>query len=152
VNAKEWRKRLGFGILLFLLISLPIACYKWMQPKTGENLASTLWVSTPQGAKNISFFGAGLLWPATAYEFDIREETFLKWAQQHGWKLQTINGEDPFCIETYKSLKIQDRSEAEKQMKEITRGYKYEYRKGDQALLIGYDNLAGRAYVFRRTR
>jgi hypothetical protein len=152
VNAKKMAQRLAFGLLAFLLIFLPIACYKWMQPKMGENVASTMWVSTPEGAKNISFFGAGLFWPATAYEFDIREEAFLKWAQEHGWKLETINGDSPFCIETYKSVQIQGRSEAEKQMKEIARGYKYEYRKEDQGLYIGYDKLAGRAYVFRHTR
>jgi len=118
----------------------------------GENVASTLWVSTPQGAKNISFFGAGLFWPATAYEFNIQEEAFLKWAQERGWKLEAINDGHPFCIETYKSLQIQGRSEAENQMKKIVRGYKYEYRKKDQGLHIGYDKLAGRAYVFRRTR
>jgi hypothetical protein len=150
VTAKKCYKGLAFGLLLFLVLS--ISCYKWMQPKMGENVASTLWISTPEGAKNISFFGAGLFWPATAYEFDIQEEAFLKWAQEHGWKLQTIKDDHPFCIETYKSLQIQDRSEAEKRMKEIARGYKYEYKQEDRGLYVGYDKPSNRAYVFRRTR
>ena len=123
-----------------------------MQPKMGENVVSTPWINTPKEAKNISFFGAGLFWPSTAYEFDIEEEAFLKWTQRSGHKLEKIKDDEPFYIHTYKSLQTANYSEAKKHMKKITLGYKYEYRQEDRGRYVGYDKSSNRAYVFYHTR
>lgn len=63
-------------------------------PETGENVAKVSWLPTSAG--NVSFYKTNT-W--MAFEFDISEDEFRKWAAR--WTLKEIDKEQKICRYSY---------------------------------------------------
>ena len=141
-------------LLTFLMLALGISVfyiYIWEpmnNPKIGENTDSCRYYPVPKEAKNISYYFQ-LLAPSYAYEFDIDEQGFLRWAQKHKYKVEEIESDQDFEVFTYRGLKNHD---LYNDTKTITSGYKYQHQIEDRITDVGYDKNSGRAYVFFTSR
>ena len=130
------------AILIFIpitLLILGIGGVMWSNahPEIGENVKTVKWL--PTEATNISYYQT---YSNTAYEFDISESGFKKWAER--WALQPIK--EPRKIERY-SYFIENKNPS-LAYATITNGlYYYKYDQSDcGSVHVVYDSGNGRAY------
>jgi hypothetical protein len=114
----------------------------------------------PRGATDVSYYRA---YSWTAYEFDIDEAGFLRWAKDEGWPVKRVD--KPFTVPRHSfeaARRMYPRDDDDMPAKEyqaaydaartasekvITRGYGYERRQSNGGgVTVGYDLDAGRAY------
>jgi hypothetical protein len=157
------KKKYKIGCISFILLFNPITLlFLWgistywsnTHPEVGENVKSVDWL--PQEAQNISYYKT---YSYTAFEFDISEEGFRKWAAR--WDFKKI--ETPAGISRYNRMMLKmpkfDSKDADKSMKEyeeykskvnaaIVNGYYYRTPpRGDGGgMYVAYDTDKGRAY------
>jgi len=120
--------------------------------ETGEKVPRVSWL--PPAATNVSYYRSYLF---TAYEFDVSESEFLKWAQ--GYDLKPVR--EPFSIPRYnfaaKALPPEDASEedarriwerASVRTATVNDGYFYEQERGRSGgfTRIAWDRTTSRAY------
>jgi hypothetical protein len=159
-------------LLILLIVGVPFIMWTAYRELTrverGEHVARVSWL--PESARDVSFYRSSSV---EAYEFDIPEKEFLRWAEGRGWSAAPI-GATPFVLprsgrfegklppreptgdategETdgyFKAVEA-DRARREKQ---IAHGYYYrlEFPNGG-GVSAGYDLDEGRAYVFTSSR
>jgi hypothetical protein len=124
----------------------------------GHDVPRVDWL--PPSAKNVSYYRS---YSWTAYEFDIDEAGFLRWAKDQGWTPKRVD--KPFPVPRYSfeaARRMYPRDDDDMPPKEyqaafeaaqaaservITRGYGYERRQSNGGgVTIGYDLVTGRAY------
>jgi hypothetical protein len=149
-----WRSPGGLALFLYF------AYLGLVTVEKGENVPSVEWL--PPSASNVSFYHS---YSWTAYEFDIDEQGFLKWAEE--WPVAKLTGGRVVTVPRYLRMVLEwpkdpigPESEAEAEArfqvqgryqasvkKEIRRGYYYERRDSNGGgVVVGYDLDAGRAY------
>jgi len=154
------KTRHAIGCLLGILLFTPISCVVvwvggglWLsrQPaEVGENEEHVSWL--PDEATNVSYYKA-YMWKA--YEFDISEEGFKRWAIK--WDLKEIDEEQSIWRYSYMSFLAKRReenvdydelfSEEEKHIATVKNGlYDKKKSRSSSGYHVVYDRDRGRAY------
>lgn len=151
-------------VALLGLLWLGYGAYRgFTDVEIGENVPRVPWL--PDSASNVSFYRS---YPFTAYEFDIPEQDFLEWAEDHGWDVRRIKDEEKAIYRhhfgggrlKYPDEPPADATEAQEQrwlraveeyaeafQKKIDNGYYYRYEQSNGGgITVGYDLDTGRAY------
>jgi hypothetical protein len=153
------RKSLGIliGLLSFLFIAGVVhgLLSKRNPIRYAENVDSVTWL--PKTARNVSYY---ISYMYTAYEFDIPEKEFLKWAKKSYWNVSRIKAE-PVSISRYNWPILREfdyhkefvTRESETSVT-IEKGYVYKKRFGRSGggLIVAYDSDINRAYYQHNPR
>jgi hypothetical protein len=107
--------------------------------KTGRNVppSAVPFRGLPRGASNVSYSVGGMR-PVTAYEFDIGEEAFLKWAADRGWEVSKTSDATIYRFDNTRAT--------------IQNGYAYDWDHEDSGVNVAYDIDKGRAYYLFDSR
>lgn len=150
-------RELLFGVtMLSVFAGLTIIFREHTLPPVGVDRApDETPVHVPSGASRVSYYFLPT-GPVKAYEFDIDEDGFLRWAESVRPKLssgveETLNWfELPRTIQRYTSCI--DNLTNEPTEARIVNGYYYEWAYTDQGVYFGYDADKQRAYFFAHSR
>lgn len=140
-------------IALFFLFGITVY-WSNTHPESGENVKSVDWL--PKEATNVSYYKT---YSYTAFEFDISEEGFKRWASRWNFeKTKTPKGISRYNRITVKMPKF-DNKDSDKSMEEfdkyrstvgatISNGYYYSTppRGNGGGTYVAYDSDKGRAY------
>ena len=136
-----------FKALVIFTIFLWVAIYFFFKPNIGENLKSVDWL--PKEAKNISFNKNPV---QKAYEFEISESGFLKWAEDNNYTIHEVSDKE-YVVTLYRYTygypnKSQDYNNT---VVSKFNGYYYKYSNSNGnggGRWIGYDKDIHKAYYF----
>ena len=105
----------------------------------------------PSEARNVCYYRS---YPFTAFEFDIPEKDFRRWAEERGWPLSPVTGKPATILRYARATNkaessVGDDAEAwaSATQKTIASGYFYEHRQNNGGgVAVGYDADTGRGY------
>jgi hypothetical protein len=116
-----------------------------------EEVENVSWL--PDSASNISYYKS---YNYTAYEFDISEEAFLRWAKDHHWNVSKID--KSITISRYNYYLVQESKSDpefwEKVYVTINTGYFYQWERGQSGggIDVAFDSATNRAYYQHNPR
>ena len=137
------------GIFIVMLATwLGLAMWSNAHPEIGENVAKVSWL--PASAGNVSFYKTDS-W--MAFEFDISEYEFRKWATR--WTLKEIVKEEKICRYSYRKF-CQEKhpGNTEEELKDYMNAEKKHYAVVSKGLYDSrrHDNGGGYNVVFDRNK
>lgn len=136
-----------FKALVFLTILIIAIMYFVSEPNIGENIKSVDWL--PKEATNISY---NKNFVQKAYEFEISENGFLKWAKDNNYTIHEVSNKE-YEVTLYRYTygypdKSQDYNNT---VVRKFNGYYYKYENSSGnggGRWIGYDKDIHKAYYF----
>ncbi len=144
-------------LLLLAAVSAPIAFYfASLPPKIGEHVTpANCPISVPDSASDICYFVPPAFGHSAAYEFNVPEADFRKWAESRGIDVEPI-GPSHVTVRRYLSLMphvpLGGPDDPPVGFLRVNDGLAYFWEHEDQGRAYVYDRSTGRAYVFTHTR
>ena len=144
-------------IVLLAVVSAPIAFYfASLPPKIGEHVGpANCPISVPDSASDICYFVPPAFGHSTAYEFNVPEADFRKWAESRGIDVEPI-GPSGVSVRRYLVLMPQvppgGPDDPPVGFLRVNDGLAYFWEHEDQGRAYVYDRSTSRAYVFTHTR
>lgn len=138
-----------FNPLTLMVLWVGLGMWSNAHPETGVNVKTVDWL--PPEATNISYYKT---YSWRAYEFDMDEESFKRWARR--WDLKPIKEEETITRYSYTSFLKQSRNyrnakvyeaEEKKHVATVSTGlYDREIRRNGGGYHVVYDREKQRAY------